>query len=47
MFPIFPMFRALAILASQTISLFYFETFESLQLTNIVFKEEMTNNYAD
>ena len=37
MFPMFPMFRAFPRLASQTMGVFYFETFESLQLTNIVF----------
>ena len=34
------MFRALAILASQMMGVFYFETFQSLQLTNIVFNIE-------
>ena len=34
----FPMFRAFLILASQIMGVFYFETFQSLQLTNIVLK---------
>ena len=37
MFPVFPMVRTLTILASQTMGVFYFKTFQSLQLTNIVF----------
>ena len=33
----FPMFRMLIILASQTMSKFYFQTFQSLLFTTIVF----------
>ena len=32
----FPMFRVLTIMASQTMGVFYFESFQSLQLMNIV-----------
>src|ERR1700737_415945 len=36
MFLMFPIFHMPTILASQTMGIFYFETFKSLQLTNIV-----------
>ena len=39
------MFRALAILASQMMGVFYFETFQSLQLTNIVLNSPI-NKYS-
>ena len=40
----FPMFRAFPRLASQTMGVFYFETFESLQLTNIVLNQPIGKN---
>jgi hypothetical protein len=36
MFLMFPIFHMPTILASQTMGIFYFETFKSLRLTNIV-----------
>jgi hypothetical protein len=37
LFPMFPMFPTFTIFASETMGPIYFETFQSLQITNIVF----------
>ena len=36
LFPMFPMFPTFTIFASETMGPIYFETFQSLQITNIV-----------
>jgi hypothetical protein len=40
LFPMFPMFPTFTIFASETMGPIYFETFQSLQITNIVFISE-------
>ena len=42
----FPMFHMLTILASQITGVFYFETFQSLRLTNIVFNINLRASFC-